>query len=222
MDSIFLAVYWILGTSLLGFTISFVFSSWLGLSRRIFLIPYIGLTSAFLYWFFQANEINLLSLIAKNWIWGLSAGVIVGLYLLNNIRSQPASRKSTGGDLLLDVTWLGLVYGAVDALFLNIMPVLAVRMVFPQTGSWLERLGYGILPLLASLLVVLTYHLGYSEFRNRSIFYVLIGNSLITLAYLISNNPLGALISHTVMHIAATIRGPETTIQLPPHTEVKV
>jgi hypothetical protein len=59
--------------------------------------------------------------------------------------------------------------------------------------------------------------LGYSELRNKSIGLVLVGNSLITLAYLLSTNPLGALLSHTIMHIAATVQGPETTIQLPPH-----
>jgi hypothetical protein len=38
-----------------------------------------------------------------------------------------------------------------------------------------------------------------------------------TLAFLLSGNPLGALISHPAMHVAAVLRGPETTIQLPPH-----
>ena len=40
---------------------------------------------------------------------------------------------------------------------------------------------------------------------------------LITLAFLLSGNPLGSLISHTTMHLAAVLQGPETTIQLPPH-----
>lgn len=38
--------------------------------------------------------------------------------------------------------------------------------------------------------------------------------------FLLSGNPFGSLISHTVMHLAAVLQGPETTIQLPPHYQV--
>jgi lipopolysaccharide export LptBFGC system permease protein LptF len=74
-----------------------------------------------------------------------------------------------------------------------------------------------VIALLASLLVTLAYHLGYAEFRNKRIGLVLLGNGVITLAYLISASSLAALIAHTAMHIAAVHQGPETTIQLPPH-----
>lgn len=214
-------VLWVLSASLLGFGISAVFSSWLKLPRRVFLIPYVVLTSAFLFGFFRSGEIDLGALLAQNWTWGVIAGVIVGMFLVNNVRSQPYSRKSTGGHLVLNIAWLGLAYGIMDALFLNVMPVLAVLENFPRIGwaaSWPGKIGVGILALTASLLVTLAYHLGYSEFRNRSVGFVLIGNTLITLAYLLSANPLGAILSHTVMHVAAVLQGPETTIQLPPHS----
>jgi hypothetical protein len=221
-NGFWLSVLWVLAASLLGFGISAVFSGWLRLSRRIFLIPYVVLTSVFLFWFFRANEINIVALLVENWIWGVIAGVIVGAFLVNNVRSQPLSRQSMGGDLALDIAWLGLAYGIIDALFLNVMPVLAIWTGFSQlgwAGSWPGKIGVGILALCASLLVTLTYHVGYSEFRNRRVGLVLLGNSLITLAYLLSANPLGAILSHTAMHMAAVIQGPETTIQLPPHTE---
>jgi hypothetical protein len=100
------------------------------------------------------------------------------------------------------------------------MPVLAIQAVFAGT-SWantlLGKIGLGVLAMLGSLLITLTYHLGYPEFRNKKIVKVLVGNSIMTLAVLLAGNPLGALISHPVMHIAAVLRGPETTIQLPPH-----
>jgi hypothetical protein len=214
------SVLWILTASLLGFGISAVFSNWLKLSRRVFLIPYIVLTGAFLFWFFRANEIDLPARLTENWVWGVIAGVIVGAFLVKNVRSQPASRQSTGGDLALDIAWLGLAYGITDALFLNVMPVLAVWTGLSEVGwadSWLGKIGVGILALFASLLVTLTYHVGYAEFRDKSVTLVLVGNALITLAYLLSGNPIGALLSHTVMHVAATLQGPETTIQLPPH-----
>jgi hypothetical protein len=107
-----------------------------------------------------------------------------------------------------------------DALFLNVMPVVAVWKGLSGAGratGWLGTIAVGALALLASLFVTLLYHLGYREFRNRKVIMVLIGNSLITLAYLVSTNPLGALVSHVVMHVAAVFRGPETVLQLPPH-----
>jgi hypothetical protein len=221
-NDFWLPVFWVLAASLLGFGMSALFSSWLKLSRRVFLIPYIVFTSIFLFWFFRANKINLVALLAENWVWGIIAGVIIGAFLVNNVRSQPSSRGSTGGDLALNIAWLGLAYGIIDALFLNVMPVLAVWTGFPQLGwadSWPRKIGMGILALCASLLVTLTYHVGYKEFRNKSVGLVLVGNTLITLAYLLSTNPLGAILSHTAMHVAAVIQGPETTIQLPPHKE---
>jgi hypothetical protein len=214
-------VFWILSAALLGFGISAVFSSWLKLPRRIFLVPYIGLGAVFLVWFYASSNLSLNDLISKNWIWGVVAGVIVSIFLVSNVRSQPTSRQSAGGEFAFDLVWLGFVYGLMDALFLNVMPVLAVWLAFPQVtkaSSWIDKLGVGVLALFASLLVALTYHLGYQEYRNRSVGLVLIGNSLITLAFLLSSNPLGAIISHIVMHIAATIQGPETTLQLPPHS----
>jgi hypothetical protein len=221
ISNIWSSLLWVVGASLLGFGISILFSNWLKLSRRVFLIPYIGLSSAFLFWFFQANEINLSAFLIENWVWGVIAGVLVSAFLINNVRSQPASRQSSGGELVFDIAWLGLAYGLIDALFLNVMPVLAVWTGFSQVGwagSWLGKLGVGFLGLSASLLVTLAYHAGYSEFRNKRMGLVLMGNSLITLAYLFSMNPIGALLSHAAMHVAATIQGPETTLQLPPHS----
>lgn len=100
------------------------------------------------------------------------------------------------------------------------MPVAAVWMGFSEAGwaaAWPGKIAAGIVALLASLLVTLFYHLGYPEFRNRRVLLVLFGNLLITLAYLVSTNPLGAVLSHVVMHVAAVYQGPETMIQLPPH-----
>lgn len=217
---LWLSLGWILAASLLGLAISGLFSGWLNLARRTFLIPYVLLTGAFLYGFVGLNAIDVGALVAKNWVTGLIAGILVAVFLVRNVRSQAASQQASRGQLALDLGWLGLVYGTVDALFLNIMPVIAVWQGFSwsvwNTSIW-GRMAIGALALAASLLVTLAYHVGYREFRNRSVGLVLVGNGLITMAFLLSGNPLGALISHTAMHVAAVMQGPETTIQLPPH-----
>jgi hypothetical protein len=152
----------VIGASLLGFGISLLFYDWLKLSRRVFLIPYVAMSSTFLFWFFRTNDIDWVHLFFENWMWGVIVGVVIGAFLVNNVRSQPASRKTTGGELALDIAWLGLAYGFIDVLFLNIMPVMAVWNGFSQVGqagSWLGKFGVGLLGLLASLLVTSTYHL---------------------------------------------------------------
>lgn len=211
---------WIIAASLLGFGISALFSGWFKLSRRSFLIPYMVLTIVFIFAFARWSAVDLGQLIAQNWVVGLIVGLAIAVLLVRNIRSQPRSRQSHGGESLFDLGWLGLVYGIVDALFLNIIPVLAVWRSLAGiewTISLYSRLPVAILALAASLLVTFAYHAGYPEFRNRKMGLILVGNSLITLAFILSGNPLGALISHTIMHLAAVIQGPETTFQLPPH-----
>lgn len=48
-NAFWLSIVWVIADSLLGFGISALFSGWLRLSRRLFLIPYVVLTSAFLF-----------------------------------------------------------------------------------------------------------------------------------------------------------------------------
>jgi hypothetical protein len=214
------AILWILGASLLGFMISAVFAGWIKCSRNLFLVFYLLPGGMFLAAFFHLNEIDVVASVSENWLWGLLFGLLASVFLVRHVLSQPATRQHAGLTLTFDLAWSGLVYGLMDALLLNVMPVLAVRAGFSQF-EWADtlagRIGLGALGMLGSLLITLTYHLGYPEFRNSKVVKVLVGNSIITLAFLLSGNPLGALISHPAMHVAAVLRGPETTIQLPPH-----
>jgi hypothetical protein len=216
-------ILWIMAAGGLGFGLTVLFSAWLRLPRHLFLIPYVGLTAIFLSAYVRWSGIDVGVLLADNWAWGLLAGLLVSVLLIANVRTQPASRQAEGGELLFDLAWSGLAYGLVDGLFLNVMPVVAVLAGFDAlglSGSWPLAILTAVVALLASLFVALAYHAGYPEFRNRSIWLVLVGNGLITLAYLFSGNPLGAIVAHVVMHLAAVLRGPETTLQLPPHLPV--
>ncbi len=211
---------WVAAAGLLGFGVSALFAGVLKLSRRLFLAPYVLLSGAFLAAFTVFNRVDVAEVLRHNWVWGAAAGVLLSVYLITTVRRQPVSQQLHGAQLAGDIAWAGLVYGVLDALFLNVMPVVAVSIGFSQlgwAGSLWGKLLVGFIGLLSSLLVTLTYHLGYPEFRSRRVLLVLAGNSLITLAFLLSGNPFGSIISHTAMHVAAVIQGPETTIQLPPH-----
>jgi len=120
----------------------------------------------------------------------------------------------------VDIIWFGIAYGIIDGLLLNVMPVVIVLNIFSEYyffGNLSGQILIGVIALVASLLVTLFYHLGYPEFRNKSVLFVLLGNTIITLTFILSGNPLAAVLTHMIMHVAAVFRGPETTIQLPPH-----
>ena len=105
-------------------------------------------------------------------------------------------------------------------MILNVMPVVAAENIINQStsaGGFKIVLLKAVCAIATSLIITLLYHLGYKEFRNKSILMVLLGNTIITLTFIISGNPLAAVLSHTAMHVAAVMRGPETTLHLPPH-----
>jgi len=220
MNPILNLILWFLGATSLSFGISGLFSGKLMWNRRLFLLPYLLFSSVFLVLFVTLNDIPVMKYVQHNHEWGILAGILASGVLILNIRSQRKSQTLKGRFLLFDLIWLGLFYGLMDGLILNAMPVIAVKEMFggfeAQRGIGSVLLEGGI-ALTLSLIITLFYHIGYKEFRNKSVFLVLVGNTIITLAFVFSNNLLGALISHTVMHLAAVLRGPETTIQLPPH-----
>jgi hypothetical protein len=211
---------WIIAAGLLGFAISVIFARLLRLPRNLYLVPYVVCSSLFLYAYVKWSGLPILDLIRYQWIWGLIGAIFLSVFTVKNILSQPASARAQGSDLAFDLLWSGVVYGLVDALLLSVLPVLATWQAFTLL-SWTEnfpgRILVGILGILASLFVTVAYHLGYPEYRGKGLFGPVIGNTTMTLGYLVTNNPLTAVLSHVAMHVAGVLRGPASVVQLPPH-----
>jgi len=144
---------------------------------------------------------------------------VAAFLLVRNIQGQPSSAVPEGGQLILALAWVGTVYGTLDGLLLNVVPVLAVQgSAFYETPQpWRKRLVLGLFALGASILLTVAYHAGYTEFRGPKIISAVIGNTIITVSYLLTGSPLAAVASHAVMHCAAVLHGMETVLQLPPH-----
>jgi hypothetical protein len=212
---------WIVAAALLGFAITAVFAGVFHLPRSIFLVVYLVLVVPFLYGFVRWSKLSVSELIRHNWVWGLVAAVLVGAFLVRNILSQPVSPRSQGLSLAFDIAWLGVVYGALDALFLSVLPVVATWQAFSALG-WTQTLPgkilVGVIALIASLLVTGAYHFGYPEYRTVSgMMGPSVGNGVMSLGYILTNNPIAAVFSHIAMHVAGVLQGPATVIQLPPH-----
>lgn len=212
---------WIAAAAVLGFAITTIFAGVFRLPRSVFLVVYLALAAPFLYGFVRWSHLSVGDLIWHNWIWGLAGAIVAGVFVVRNVLSQPFSPHSQSLALAFDIAWLGIVYGALDALFLSVLPVLATWQAFSALG-WTQTLGgkvlVGAIALVASLLVTAAYHLGYPEYRTASgVMGPSIGNGVMSLGYILTNNPIAAVFSHIAMHIAGVLHGPATVIQLPPH-----
>ncbi len=212
---------WLPAAALLGFAIAEIFADLLHLPRGLYLIPYVMLVSLFLYGFLRWSGISLIELFRHNWVWGIVGAVLVGAFLVRNVFSQPASPRATGLALAFDLVWSGVVYGTVDALLLSVLPVLTTWQAFSALGwtnHWPAKIAVGAIAFFASLFVTICYHLGYPEYRAQGgVFGPSIGNGIMTLGYLLTNNPITAIFSHIAMHIAGVLHGPASVMQLPPH-----
>jgi hypothetical protein len=211
---------WILSAAILGFSIAAIFAGLLKLSRNIYLLFYIPLVAVFVFCFIDKNQVDIKELISINWYWGLAGAIIAGAFVIKNVFTQPSSEPNKGIALLSDVLWPGFAYGLIDSLLLSVLPILAVRLTLTApfwSDGWLGKICFGVIALLASFFVTTAYHLGYPEFRGKKVIWPNIGNGVLSLAYLLTMNPLAAILPHIAMHIAAMIHGRETTGQVPPH-----
>ena len=114
--------------------------------------------------------------------------------------------------------WEGLVYGMAEGLLLSVLPVLITWQALSSlhwTASWYGIILSGIIALLASVVVIVVHHLGYREFRGRKLVFAVAGCAPLSLAYLLTMNPLAAGVGHSILHMGAVLRG----IELPPHYE---
>jgi len=211
---------WVLVGAGLGFAIAGVFAGLFHLPRNIYLIPYVVIVGVFLYAYARWSRLSLGQCLHHRWGWGLVGAVVVGAFVVQSVLRQPSSPTPSGVELAVDLFWLGVAYGALDGLLLSVLPVLAVREALTKLG-WTKnlsgRVGAGLLALVVSMAVIAIYHLGYPEFRGVQLVYPVLGVSVMSLAYIVTGNPIAAVISHVAMHIAAVLHGVETVMQLPPH-----
>lgn len=215
-----MTILWILLAALLGFSIAAIFAGRLKLKRDLYLLFYIPSVAILMVSFIISNDIIITDLLKKNWYWGLLGATIAGAFVIRNVFSQPSSPRNKGLALISDILWPGMTYGLIDALLLSVLPIVAINLSFADSGltnSLPGKVCMGILGLLASFLVTTAYHLGYPEFRGKKVIWPNVGNGVLSLAYILTLNPLAAILPHIAMHIAAMIHGRETTGQVPPH-----
>jgi hypothetical protein len=211
---------WILAAALVGVGTTAIFSSGFELSRGWFVAVYAAITIPFVIAFVGWSAIDISEQVRRNLRRGVAGAVIVGGLMVAAVQGMDASPRPEGIDLVWDVVWLGVVYGTVDALLLNVVPVLAVWRASALLGhltTWVSKIVTGVIALAASIVVTAAYHLGYAEFRGNDLTDPLVGNTIMSLGYLIFANPVTAIVAHIALHVASVFHGVDATVTLPPH-----
>ncbi len=221
---------WLLALALGSFLVAWIFTDQLRLTRTAYIGVLTGVTGVFLYGYLSWSNADWGAFISHQWIWGLIGAAVAGpllvvLLALGARRSKSLVLASTprpeGLRLLGALLWEGAVYGTAEGLLLSVLPVLATWQALSALGwtqSWIGVVCSGLAALVASLFVIVVHHLGYREFRGPQIAGAAMTCGILSLAYLLTVNPLAAMGGHIIMHIGAVLSGTE----LPPHQEKRV
>ena len=211
---------WVGAAAVVTFGVTAIFSGALELTRGWFVLVYAVVVVPFLVGYVLWSGVDVPDLFLHRWRWGLGGAVVISAFLVMSVLRQDSSARPDGALLIWDLAWLGVVYGLIDALILSVLPVLATWRALSArgwTGTLTGKVGVGALAIAASLIVTTVYHLGYAEYRGSDIANPLIGNGVMSIGYVLTSNPITAIASHIVMHVAAVLHGAGTTVQLPPH-----
>jgi hypothetical protein len=211
---------WFAGGLVLGFAIPYTFTSLLALQHDWYLLVYFAVTLTFMSIYARVMRINVPDLFLWSWKPSVAIGIPVSVFLVLGV----VSRNSTGGPegqyAVFEAVWRGLAYGVVDALFLTAFPgAIAFALLRRNIAGIGRRLLFALVMLPLVLIITGVYHLGYEQFRGDGIGGPEFGNTIISVPMLATANPVGSVIAHASMHVAADIHVYETDLYLPPQTE---
>lgn len=210
---------WLLALALAAFLVSWLVADRLRASQLTYVGVLTVMTAVFTIGYLAWAGISIRDFLTDHWLWGLAVGVLAGAIPAFAATRMKATVPAEHGPRRAEaVAWDGVVYGISEGLLLSTLPALmAWQMV--RALSWSGTAGtlsLIVLPLLASVMVIVLHHLGYPEFRNpREMSLAVIACGLLTVGFLITGNILTAPVGHVLMHSAAVLHGTE----LPPHRE---
>jgi len=216
-------IVWYAAGAAYAFMLPFVFSSILDLANEAYYAIYFAGAAAFLGVYATATKLDVVELFTRNWRWSLGIGVLVAAFLVSGVLQREDSTPHPDGlYFIFTIGWRGVVYGVVDALILTAFPVAVAYALFSsRLDRIIRKAGFAALALALSLMITATYHLGYEQFREDDVSGPETGNAIISIPAILTANPLGSVVAHASMHVAANIHAYETDLYLPPQTFVK-
>lgn len=212
---------WLAGGFVVAFVVPYLFADVLEINRDVFYGVYaLAVVSLFALWS-HFTGYDLRAACRRRWFLALVLGLATAAVLTFMVlRTEDATARPHGLDLVAALGWRGIVYGVTDGLLLSVFPILVVfaalagtRLRHGLTGT----LAVGAAALVASLAMTAVYHAGYSDFRSEKIRKPLVGDVVWSVPTLLTLNPIGAPIAHAGLHTSAVLHSYETDTFLPPH-----
>jgi hypothetical protein len=204
-----------------AFTLPFLLADVLEINRDLFYGLYAVAVLGLIGSWARSTGYDLVAAVKRHWLWAVGLGVAVaGVMAFMVVRTEDATARPDGSELIGAVLWRGVVYGVSDGLLLSVFPILVVFAAL--AGSRLNdrfagKVVIGVVALIASLAMTAVYHLGYSDFRSDKVSKPLTGDVLWSVPTLVTLNPIGAPIAHAGLHVSAVLHAYETDTFLPPH-----
>lgn len=212
---------WLVGGFAFAFLVPFVLADVLDLPRDLYYAVYVVGVAAFFGLWARATGQSLGEMARHRWVLALVLGLAVaGLLTLVVLRTEDATSRPGGLELVGAVLWRGVAYGLADGLLLSAFPILVVFAMFAGTklrGGLAGTIAIGIAALAASLVMTAVYHVGYSDFRSEKLRKPVAGDVVWSVPTLVTLNPIGAPIAHAGLHTSAVLHSYETDTFLPPH-----
>jgi len=212
---------WLGGGFVVAFAVPFLLADVLEINRDLFYGLYaLAVGGLFALWS-RSTGYDLVAAVKRRWfaalVLGLGTGGVMALMV---VRTEDATARPDGVELIGALAWRGIVYGVTDGLLLSVFPILAVFAAL--AGSRLNRrfagkVVIGLVALAASLGMTAVYHFGYSDFRSDEVAKPLTGDVIWSVPTLVTLNPIGAPIAHAGLHTSAVLHSYETDTFLPPH-----
>ena len=212
---------WLAGGFVVAFAVPFLLADVLDINRDLFYGLYAIAVLGLIGLWVRATGYDLVAAVKRRWLWAVGSGAaFAGVMAFTVVRTEDATARPDGLQLIGAVLWRGVVYGVTDGLLLSVFPILVVFAAL--AGSRLNdrfagKVVIGVVALIASLAMTAVYHFGYSDFRSDKVGKPLTGDVLWSVPTLVTLNPVGAPIAHAGLHVSAVLHSYDTDTFLPPH-----
>ena len=212
---------WLAIGFVLAFVPPFLLTDVFDLNRDVFYGLYAFIVVDLFVGWARSTGYDLVAAVRRRWMLAAGlGGVSAAVLSVMVVRTEDATTRPDGIELVGAVVWRGVVYGLTDGLLLSVFPILVVLAAFAGrtvTRRIRHKILIGAVAMVASLAMTAVYHAGYSDFRSSKMTRPVTGDLIWSVPTLMTLNPIGAPIAHAGMHVTAVLHSYETDTFLPPH-----